>query len=218
MIPLKDDNPVSITPFITIGLIVMNVVLFLNQLTLSPQAYQQMVYTYGAVPLAIIQGQNLHSILTSMFLHGGFAHLLGNMLFLWIFADNIENLTGHGRFILFYLLCGLAAFLTHFIMAPTSQVPMIGASGAISGVLGAYAIRFPRARVHVLWFLFFIISVDRIPAAIVLGLWFVIQILSALSASASSAGVAWYAHIGGFIAGVILIRYFEKRRVVVYHR
>ncbi|MDZ7724386.1 MAG: rhomboid family intramembrane serine protease [candidate division KSB1 bacterium] len=218
MIPLKDDNPVSITPFVTYALIIINVIIFLNQLTLDSRAYQEFVYTYGAVPLQLIHGQNLHSIFTSMFLHGGFGHLLGNMLFLWIFADNIEYLTGHGRFIVFYILCGLAAFLTHFIMAPTSQVPMIGASGAISGVLGAYAIRFPRARVHVLWIFFFIISVDRIPAAIVLGLWFLLQILSAMGASASSAGVAWYAHIGGFVAGILLIGFFQKRRVTVYFR
>lgn len=218
MIPLKDDNPTSIFPFVTWGLIAVNVLLFLNQLTLSPQDYRTFIYTWGAVPDQIVQGHNLLSIFTSMFLHGGFGHLLGNMLFLYIFADNIENLTGHGRFIVFYILCGVAAFLTHFIMAPTSQVPMIGASGAISGVLGAYAIRFPRARVHVLWFFFFIISISRIPAAVVLGVWFLLQILSAIAEPASSAGVAWYAHIGGFIAGVLLIGWFQKRKVIVYHR
>ena len=218
MIPLKDDNPTTIKPVVTITLIVMNVVIFLNQLGMDAQSYQQFVYTYGAVPLQLIHGQNLHSVFTSMFLHGGIGHLLGNMLFLWIFADNIENLTGHGRFIVFYILCGLAAFSTHFIMDPASQVPMIGASGAISGVLGAYAIRFPRAKVHVLWIFFFIISVDRIPAAVVLGLWFLFQIISALGSSAASAGVAWYAHIGGFIAGILLIGFFQKRNVTVYFR
>lgn len=217
MIPFKDDNPTPTFPVVTLTLVAVNVLVFFHQLGMPQDELRELVYTYGAVPELIVRGQNLHAVFTSMFLHGGLMHLLGNMLFMWIFADNIEHLTGHGRFIVFYLICGVIAFLTHFFMAPFSQQPMIGASGAISGVLGAYALRFPRARVHVIWILFIFISIDRIPAVIVLGLWFLFQIMNAVVSQGTGGGVAWYAHIGGFIGGFLLIKLFEKRRVVVYY-
>ncbi len=217
MIPFKDDNPTPTFPVVTLTLVAVNVLVFFHQLGMPQDELRELVYTYGAVPELIVRGQNLHAVFTSMFLHGGLMHLLGNMLFMWIFADNIEHLTGHGRFIVFYLICGVIAFLTHFFMAPLSQQPMIGASGAISGVLGAYALRFPRARVHVIWILFIFISIDRIPAVIVLGLWFLFQIMNAVVSQGTGGGVAWYAHIGGFIGGFLLIKLFEKRRVVVYY-
>ena len=212
MIPIKDDNPTSSTPFVTIGLIALNVVIFILQLTLSPQQMVEFTRQYAAIPEQISQGKQLYTIFTSMFLHGGLLHLLGNMLYLWIFGDNIEHICGHGRFLAFYFICGLFAFFSHYITMPGSAVPLVGASGAISGVLGAYAIRFPRARVHVfIWFFFFLYTVVKIPALYVLGIWFLMQLFSGFAAMSGQSGVAFFAHIGGFIAGLIFIRYFEKR-------
>jgi membrane associated rhomboid family serine protease len=219
MIPIHDDNPRRLFPFITIFFIVMNAAVFIYQLLLSQDDYIAFLYNYGAVPDLIIRGQHLYAIFTSMFLHGGVLHLLGNMLYLWIFGDNIEGICGHGRFIAFYLLCGVIAFASHFVFDPFSSIPMVGASGAISGILGAYAVRFPHARVHVLLPLFpfiWIWRTVRLPAIIVLGFWILLQVFNALFASAGS-GVAWFAHVGGFIAGLLLIRKFEKRRYRVYY-
>ena len=144
-----------------------------------------------------------------MFVHGGFLHVAGNMLYLWIFGDNIEDRLGHFRFIVFYLLSGLIASLAHIIMLPNSTIPMIGASGAIAGVLGAYFLLYPRAHVLTLVFFFFFVDIIRIPALVFLGLWFVFQVLS----SAGGGGIAWYAHIGGFIGGAVLVKLFERKRV-----
>ncbi|MBN1481782.1 rhomboid family intramembrane serine protease [candidate division KSB1 bacterium] len=218
MIPIHDDNPRKLFPFITIAIIVMNVGIFIYQLFLTRENYLAFLYNFGAIPDLIIHGERLQTILTSMFLHGGMLHLLGNMLYLWIFGDNIEGICGHIRFVLFYLICGLAAFFSHFIMGPFSNIPMVGASGAISGILGAYAVRFPQTRVRVLLPLFPFLWLWRtisLPAIFVLGFWFVMQILNALFSGGS--GVAWFAHVGGFIAGVLLIRKFEKRRYRVYY-
>lgn len=216
MIPLKDDNPRRSFPFVTYLIIAVNVLVFFHQIRLPANLAQKFIYTYGAVPYQIINGHNLQSMLTSMFLHGGLLHLGGNMLYLYIFGDNIESLCGHIRFFFFYLLCGLLAFASHFVLDPGSSVPMVGASGAISGVLGAYAVRFPRARVHVLIPLFiWIWRIFAIPAAIVLGFWFIMQLFSALMSGPGAGGVAWFAHIGGFIAGLILIRSFEKNRYYI---
>lgn len=217
MIPIKDNNPRSAFPYMTLCLIIVNVIVYLYQVTLPPQDAQAFVNLYGAVPGYISVGRQLHSIFTSMFLHGGILHLAGNMLYLYIFGDNIENVVGHLRFLGFYLICGLFAFTGQFILAPFSQIPMVGASGAISGILGAYALTFPGARVLVLVPIFFFIRIVAIPAAIVLGIWFIIQIYSGLSISSSSGGVAWFAHIGGFIAGLVLIRLFKKRRYRVQY-
>ncbi len=211
MIPLHDDNPRYIFPLVTLMLIIVNTAVFVYQLTLPHDEIEPFFYSYGAVPAVVMNGLNLRSIFTSMFLHGGLLHLLGNMWYLWLFGDNVEGLTGHLRFIFFYLFCGIAAFMTHLLFSPSSTVPMVGASGAISGVLGAYAVRYPFARVHLLVPLFPFIwlwKVFRVPAVIVLFGWFLIQVMNGLLSHGSN--VAWFAHIGGFIAGVLCIGFFEQ--------
>lgn len=216
MIPLKDDNPHISRPVVTYALIAINVLVFLRQLTLAPGLSEEFVFTWGAIPASITQGQQLQTIFTSMFLHGGFMHLAGNMLYLFIFGDNVETLCGHVRFLLFYLICGVLAFASHYVFATTSEIPMIGASGAISGVLGAYALRFPRAHVHVLIPIFFwIYRIFKIPAVIVLGIWFFMQVFSGVTTSPAGGGVAWFAHVGGFLAGLLLISAFESSRYKV---
>jgi len=219
MIPIRDENPRRISPLITLTIIIANVMIFVYQLFLPREALGAFIQQYAAIPNLLIHGQNLHAIVTSMFLHGGVLHLAGNMLYLWIFGDNVESLCGHFRFLLFYLLCGFAAFLGHFITEPFSTVPMLGASGAISGVLGAYFLRFPRANVVVVIPLFFFIwPTFHVPAVIVLGLWFIYQIWNGISIPAVGGGVAWFAHIGGFVAGLLLVRAFEQRRRAGYFR
>ena len=180
---------------------------------------------WGTIPFEITHGQELTpelsfsiplSLFSSMFLHGGFLHLAGNMLYLWIFGDNVEDQLGHVKFFIFYIMCGLAASLLHIFTSPNSQVPMVGASGAIAGVLGAYMIRFPKARILTLIFFGFFIRVIRVPALFVLGFWFILQLLYALpSIGSTSGGVAWFAHVGGFLAGIVLFKLFSgfsKRR------
>ena len=228
MIPLKDDNPIRTFPLVTIFLILANVVVFVYQWKLGPTGAQAFVYRMGAVPWEITHFQeftefpvpfrsdipNVLTLLTSIFIHGGLFHLLGNMLYLWVFGDNVETLMGPLRFLVFYLLAGVAAGLSHVVIEPNSTVPMVGASGAISAVLGAYIVRFPRARVHMLVFLFIFIRVIRIPSLIALGLWFGLQVingLGALGGGERGGGVAWFAHIGGFVAGMILVFLFEKK-------
>lgn len=225
MIPLKDENPTQITPIFTVGLIVANVLVFLYELSLG-QRVEQFVQLYGAVPHALIQGAGprLHgaippklTVLTSMFLHGGFLHLGGNMLYLWIFGNNIEDVLGHVRFLLFYVISGYVAAYAHALSALHSTMPMIGASGAISGVLGAYLVLFPKARVLTLVPFGFFVQVVRIPAVVVLGFWFVIQFISGtLSLGGTGEGVAWFAHVGGFAAGVVLILIFPRRKPYRY--
>ena len=216
MIPLKDDNPNRTFPFITYLLIIINVAVFIYQLFMPSESAQHFIYVYGAVPQLLSKGANLYSPFTSMFLHGGILHLAGNMLYLWIFGDNVEYLCGHFRFLLFYLLCGFIAFLSHYILEPFSPVPMVGASGAISGVLGAYALRFYRAKVLVLVPIFlWIWRFFKIPAGFALGFWFFWQIFNGLFFVHSSQ-VAWFAHIGGFLAGFILIKKFERKNYKVY--
>ncbi|MDD5089246.1 MAG: rhomboid family intramembrane serine protease [bacterium] len=219
MIPLRDENPTRRTPFITVALISANVVVFGYQFLLAPPELQRFVTAYGAVPALLtrdlfsLPGLPVHwpALVSSMFLHGGIMHLLGNMLYLWIFGNNVEDYLGHGKFLLFYVLCGLAAALTHTIANVTSTVPMIGASGAISGILGAYMILYPRARVAVLIWLFIVVRVIYVPAFLVLGLWFVMQIPGALG---DADGIAWFAHIGGFVFGLLMIRLLGWRRPV----
>lgn len=217
MIPLKDDNPTRTFPFVTILIIVTNIAVYIYQLTLGQKAETLFILRAGAIPYEIIRFADIHplsfippplTLFSAMFVHGGFLHVAGNMLYLWIFGDNIEDRLGHSRFIVFYLLSGLIASLAHIIMLPNSTIPMIGASGAIAGVLGAYFLLYPRAHVLTLVFFFFFVDVVRIPALIFLGLWFVFQILS----SGAGGGIAWYAHIGGFIGGAVLVKLFEKRR------
>jgi len=218
LIPLKDDNPRVLTPFFNYGLILCNGLIFFYQLSRpEPDVF---VHAYGAIPVDIMQGQQLSTLFTAMFLHGGWMHLLGNMLYLWIFGDNIEGLMGHPRYLVFYLLCGIAAMLSHILMMPDSTDPMIGASGAISGVLGAYLVKFPRARILILVPIFICLTTFRIPALFVLGFWFVTQITSSLGVFSADIGsnVAWFAHIGGFVAGVLLIKFFERRQNLAIFR
>ena len=216
MIPLHDDNPTTIAPIVTVGTIVLCSLVFLWQQTLSPDAATIAVYAYGVVPTVLFGNDSLPpeiarippelTILTSMFMHGGWMHIIGNMLYLWIFGNNIEDTLGHGRFVLFYLLCGAAAALAQSIINTHSEVPMIGASGAIAGVLGAYMVLFPRAHVLVLVPLGFFIQPMRLPALLVLGFWFVLQFIQGgLMTPGDEGGVAYWAHIGGFAAGIALI-------------
>jgi membrane associated rhomboid family serine protease len=220
MIPLKDNIPSSRTPLITIGLIVINVLVYLNQLTLPPRAAVRFVYLYGLIPVEITGGELLvqhpvplyGTILTSMFVHGGLFHLAGNMLYLWIFGDNVEDRLGRVRFLLFYLLSGLAAAAAQILSDPHSQIPMVGASGAISGVLGAYLLLYPHARVVTLVFFGWFVRVIEIRAIIVLGFWIVVQLVSGLLTwGAQVGGVAWFAHVGGFIAGLVMVIPLRRR-------
>lgn len=227
MIPIRDENQKKTFPVFVILILLINTAVFVYQWILGNQT-EAILMKWGAIPWEILHFQdvpyqeevfktgypNILTLFTSMFIHGGILHFLGNMLYLWIFGDNIEALTGHVRFFFFYLICGLAASVTHVAFDPNSTVPMVGASGAISGVLGAYLVRFPKAKIHVLFFLFIFIQVIRIPAVIVLGFWFIMQLFNgwgALQTESMGGGVAWFAHVGGFIAGIILIFFFEKK-------
>ena len=212
--PYKDDNPRVLFPFVTFGIIILNVLVFLGQFWISgnnPGIGKSLVYMYGFVPAEF----NPLTIFTSMFMHGGFAHIIGNMWFLYIFGDNVESILGHIKYFMFYLACGIGAALAQFFVEPASQVPMIGASGAVAGVLGAYMIRFPKARVHVLAVIIIFITTFVVPAQIVLGLWFLMQLSGGLGSLGvdTTGGVAWFAHIGGFIIGVTSLKYFQNFRI-----
>ena len=212
--PYKDDNPRVLFPFVTFGIITLNVLIFLGQFWISgndPGIGKSLVYMYGFVPAEF----NPLTIFTSMFMHGGFAHIIGNMWFLYIFGDNVESILGHVKYFIFYLACGIGAALAQFFAEPASQVPMIGASGAVAGVLGAYMIRFPKARVHVLAVIIIFITTFVVPAQIVLGLWFLMQLSGGLGSLGvdTTGGVAWFAHIGGFIIGVTSLKYFQNFRI-----
>jgi len=226
MIPLRDDNPTTLMPVITVGLIVLSTLAFFWQLTLGAQA-EAMIQALGVMPAALFGYQSQSpelrqipaalTVVTSMFLHGGWMHLIGNMLYLWIFGNNVEDAMGHGRFVMFYLLCGVAAVLAQALPAPASTIPMIGASGAISGVLGAYLLLYPHARVLVLIPLGFLSRMLYLPAMLVLGFWFLLQLLSTLLADPNQPGVAFGAHAGGFVAGMLLIPLFKRRGVRLFH-
>lgn len=217
MIPIRDRNPSRRTPIFNVGLIVANVAVFLYSLSLGP-GLERLYYEFGMVPADVFRALNgqryvdgVVPLFSSMFLHAGWLHLGGNMLYLWIFGDNIEDVLGHGRFVMFYVLCGLAASALHLALAPGSTIPTVGASGAISGILGAYLVLFPKARVLTVIPVFFFLQVAELSAIIVLGFWFVIQFLNGLTTIGASdaGGVAWWAHVGGFAAGVILILPFR---------
>lgn len=218
MIPLKDDNPTHITPLVSYAVLVGCVLVFFWQLSLGARA-EAAIYAYGLIPDVLLGNARLPpglasipawmTVFTSMFLHGGWMHLIGNMLYVWIFADNVEDRMGHGRFLIFYLLCGVGAALAQALPDPHSQIPMVGASGAISGVLGAYLLMFPRAKVLVLIPLGPFSQMTRLPALVVLGLWFGMQLLSEMFAP-PGAGVAFRAHIGGFVAGLLLMPVFRR--------
>ena len=227
MIPLRDDNPSQRRPVVTVSIIVVATSVFLWQLSLGTRGGQDVVYSLGLIPSVLFGSDRLPvdlavvppvlTLISSMFLHGGWLHLIGNMLYLWIFGDNVEDAMGHGRFLLFYLLCGLAAALAQALPDPQSRLPMIGASGAISGVLGAYLLLYPRARVLVLIPLGFFIQTVRLPAAVVLLLWFGLQLLSNLVVPAGSGGVAFRAHVGGFLAGLLLVTVFRRPGFPLYN-
>jgi membrane associated rhomboid family serine protease len=219
MIPLKDDNPTRAVPFITIILIAANVAAFIWELTLPAADRTAAITNLAVIPaeIARLGSDRLHglayqgmTLCTAMFLHGGPLHLMGNMLYLWIFGNNIEDVMGHVRFPIFYLVCGIAASLTQVAASPHSRTAMIGASGAVAGVLGAYLVLYPTARVVTLIFLFIFIRIVSIPAVIVLGFWFLLQLLSA--GQPGSGGIAFFAHIGGFLTGLALIVPFRRRR------
>jgi membrane associated rhomboid family serine protease len=222
MIPLRDANPSSTFPFVTYGIIAANVLVFLLELAMGGQV-RGLFMEFGVVPVRVSTslGQGgvdtgaWLSFGTSMFLHGGWMHLLGNMLFLYVFGDNIEDRCGHARFVLFYLLAGAAAAGTQVAVNPTSPMPMVGASGAIAGVLGAYVILFPRARVLTLLPLFIFFQLIELPAYLFLGLWFLLQIASgvlSLKIGGDAGGVAWWAQIGGFLSGALFLPFLRRAR------
>ncbi len=215
-IPVKDDNPTRHFPFVTILIIIANIAVFIYQLSLGGKI-GQFIISSALIPKNFFVSINsdylsgipsLGKFVTSMFMHGGFLHIGGNMLYLWIFGNNVEDVLGHTRFVFFYLLCGIAASAVHISVFPDSAIPIIGASGAISGILGAYLFLFPKARVWVLIFLFIFIRLIPVPAALILGLWFFMQVALA----DSGGGIAWYAHIGGFVSGVLLLLIFLPGR------
>lgn len=217
LFPLYDENPSRSFPFVTIGLIATNVAVFLYELSLGP-FLPQFINTYAMIPANIIWGRSYLTILSSMFLHGGFVHIFGNMLYLWIFGNNVEDTLGHFPFLIFYLLAGLGGAMGHLLVSSASTVPTLGASGAIAGVLGAYIILFPGAYVVTVVPIFYFIRIVRLPALLVIGFWIVIQFLSGLAsitaqptATQATGGIAWFAHIGGFLAGVILILILPKK-------
>jgi membrane associated rhomboid family serine protease len=226
MWPLKDDIPSRSTPLVTIVLVVLNGLVFAYQFSLqtggATGAAEAFILEFGLSPCRLTASCRVGgpspalTVLTSMFLHGGLLHVAGNMLYLWIFGDNVEDAFGHGRFLVFYLACGVAAAFTQVMAVPESRTPMVGASGAVAGVLGAYLVLFPHARVLTVLIIVFFVRLVYIPAVVVLGFWIVIQIINGWLAvveagrgEAAGAGVAWFAHIGGFVAGLILLFIFR---------
>ena len=203
--PYKDDNPRVLFPFVTYGIIGLNILVFWAQFFVYGN--ERLISIFAFVPYEF----KLFTIFTSMFMHGGLMHIIGNMWFLYIFGDNVESILGHVRFLLFYLFCGIGATVTQFLIQPDSTTPMVGASGAIAGVLGAYMIKFPKARVHVLAVIFIFITTIVVPAQLVLGLWFLMQLSGGLGSLGfdTTGGIAWFAHIGGFIVGISTLRIFQ---------
>jgi len=210
--PYKDDNPRILFPFVTYTIIGINSLVFIYQyLILPPESLGHIISTYALTPAA----PSVITVFTSMFMHGGLMHIIFNMWFLWIFGDNIESVLGHKRYVLFYLLCGVGAALAQIQINTGSQIPMVGASGAIAGVLGAYLIRFPRATVHVLVILIIFITFIRVPAMVVIGIWFLSNLTAGLGTLGveETGGTAWFAHLGGFVSGVVLNQVFKKIRI-----
>jgi len=216
LLPIKDEHRIPIIPFVTLGLAALNLAVWIYQLTLPVLAERLLVLKYGVVPSFItgLSGIDLpadwfpriFTLLSFQFLHGDIFHLAGNMLYLWIFGNNIEAGLGRVRFLAFYLLGGVLAGVTHIISGPTSDIPMIGASGSIAAVLGAYLVLYPRSRIVIFIWFFFFVRLVPVPALAVLGVWFILQVISV-----GGEGTAWMAHIGGFVAGMLLIRYFMPK-------
>jgi membrane associated rhomboid family serine protease len=226
MFPISDDNPRIRTPIVTWSIIGACLLVFLWQVSLGEEQGQIAVFQFGMIPARLLGEAELRSdlvaipawstVLTSMFMHGGWLHLALNMLFLWIFGDNVEDSMGHVRYLVFYLACGIAAAMAQALMNPDSAIPMVGASGAISGVLGAYVLLHPHATVRVLIFIGVFATIANVPALIVLGLWFLTQIASAAFSQAGGPGVAFWAHVGGFVAGMVLVPVFKKKGVPLF--
>jgi membrane associated rhomboid family serine protease len=210
MIPLRDVIPSRTFPFFVVIFIALNTAAFLFEVSLSDRALQSLLFTYGVVPAQL----QLLTVFTSMFLHGGWLHFLGNMLYLWIFGDNVEDRLGHGRFVLFYFACGAAAALAHAWVNPASRVPTIGASGAIAGVMGAYFVLYPNSRVLALVPLVIIMEVIEVPAIVFLGIWFLMQFFSGVGSLAETGvktgGVAFWAHVAGFLSGIAGVLVLKK--------
>ncbi|MGI9484518.1 MAG: rhomboid family intramembrane serine protease [Geminicoccaceae bacterium] len=220
MIPIRDYNPATRRPYVTVLLIASCILIFLWQMSLDPRSGQVMVHQFGFVPALLFDEATFGAdgglvpawvtLFSSMFLHGGFMHLAGNMLYLWIFGNNIEDVMGHVRYLVFYLVCGLAAAMAQALPDMGSTVPMIGASGAISGVLGAYLLLFPKAQVQVVIPIGFFMT-RTIPAGWLLGIWIAFQVFGGVASDASGGGVAWWAHVGGFVAGMALVHLFRQK-------
>ncbi|ATG47558.1 rhomboid family intramembrane serine protease [Celeribacter ethanolicus] len=206
MFPIRDHNPSRRPALVTYALIAVNLAVFLAMLPSygDERALLSIYSDWALLPARISQGSGYDTFLTSMFMHGGVMHIAGNMLFLWIFGDNLEDEMGHMRYLGFYLLCGLAAGMAQYLADPGSRVPMVGASGAIAGVMGGYLLLFPKARVDVLFIFIIFFKVFPLPAWVMLGLWFALQVVAELSSTAGAGGVAHLAHVGGFVAGVVL--------------
>jgi membrane associated rhomboid family serine protease len=221
MFPLRDTIHSQTFPFVTLSLIGINLLIFLYEVSLGPQL-NSFIHNFGVIPANFTSALQTNPIQTipfipsmfsSIFLHGGWMHVISNMWYLWIFGDNIEDRTGHLRFLVFYLSCGILATIAHIVINPTSQIPTIGASGAIAGVMGAYILLFPRSKITTLIFLFIFIQIVKIRAIFFLGFWIVIQVISgtfSIGLTGQSGGVAWWAHIGGFLSGLLLILLFKK--------
>lgn len=212
MIPLRDTQPSYSPPLVTVGLIIVNALVFFYEISLDAYSLNHLIAQYGVVPERL----QITSLFTSMFLHGGWMHVIGNMWFLWIYGDNVEDVMGHGRYLLFYFVCGIAAGLLHVAFNPDSPLPTVGASGAIAGVMGAYLIKFPHSRILTLVPIFLFFTTIEIPAVIILGYWFLIQAVSGFGSIGfshlSQQGVAWFAHVGGFVAGMILVKMLAGRQ------
>ena len=238
MFPIRDDNPHFLTPIVTYGLIAANVLAWallqgfgtepslsrsVCQLGLTPGELLRMVPPGAQVPIAegvvciVTDMPSWFTPLTSMFMHGGWMHVIGNMWFLWIFGNNVEDSMGHARFLVFYLLCGFAAAAVQTLADPASIIPMVGASGAIGGVMGAYVVLYPRVHVHMLVFLGFFVTTIAVPAVFMLGYWFVLQLLSGWLSDSAEGGVAFWAHVGGFVAGAVLVLLFRNPRLLERH-
>jgi len=211
MFPIRDTQPSYSRPVVTILIIVLNVLAFLYEFSLDDYSRNYFIANYGLIP------DRLHvwAVFTSMFLHGGWMHIIGNMWFLWIFGDNVEDVMGHGKYLIFYLLCGVAAGMTQVMFNPHSRLPMVGASGAIAGVMGAYLIKFPQSRIVTVVFIFIFLTRIEVPAVLMLLYWFFIQLFSGFGSigysQANQGGTAFFAHIGGFIAGMILVKLLGTR-------
>jgi membrane associated rhomboid family serine protease len=213
MIPLRDEQRPRSFPFITVAIVIANCWVFAHQWFGGPRLFEKHILSEGLIPVAYLRdfGDQYWKIFSAMFMHGGWFHLISNIWFLWVFGDNVEDRMGKVRYLIFYFLTGIISFMTHVFMSPNSAIPLIGASGAIAGVLGAYFLLFPGHRILTLIPIFIFFTTAHVPAAFFLGYWFLLQFLSAkYSSSAAAGGVAFWAHVGGFVAGLVLVLFFKK--------